>query len=31
MLAQNHDDGLFTPFSFAIAHHLIRAYVDGKA
>ena len=31
MLAQNHNDGLFTPFSFAIAHHLIRAYVDGKA
>jgi NAD+ diphosphatase len=30
MLAQSHSDGLFTPFSFAIAHHLIRAYVDGK-
>ena len=31
MLARNHSDGLFTPFSFAIAHHLIRAYVDGEA
>ena len=30
MLSQNHADGLFTPFSFAIAHHLIRAYADGE-
>lgn len=30
MLAQNHSDGFFTPFSFAIAHHLIRAYAEGK-
>jgi NAD+ diphosphatase len=29
MLTQDHSDGLFTPFSFAIAHHLIRAWVDG--
>lgn len=29
MLEQKHGDGLFTPFRFAIAHHLIRAYVDG--
>lgn len=30
MLTQDHSDGLFTPFSFAIAHHLIHAWVDGK-
>jgi len=30
MLTQNHTGGLFTPFSFAIAHHLIGAYVGGK-
>jgi NAD+ diphosphatase len=29
MLSQNHTGGLFTPFSFAIAHHLIRAFADG--
>lgn len=30
MLGQDHSGGLLTPFSFAIAHHLIRAYADGK-
>jgi NAD+ diphosphatase len=30
MLEQNHTGGFYTPFSFAIAHHLIRAYVNGE-
>jgi NAD+ diphosphatase len=31
MLARKHPDGLFTPPPIAIAHHLIRAYVERGA
>lgn len=30
MLARKHPDGLFTPPPLAIAHHIIRAFVDGE-
>jgi NAD+ diphosphatase len=30
MLARHHPDGLFTPPPSAIAHHIIRAFVDGE-
>lgn len=31
MLARRHPDGLYTPPSIAIAHHIIRAFVEGEA
>jgi NAD+ diphosphatase len=31
MLLRQHPDGLLTPPPFAIAHHLIRAFVEGEA
>jgi NAD+ diphosphatase len=31
MLARRHPDGLYTPPPSAIAHHIIRAFVDGEA
>lgn len=30
MLARKHPDGLFTPPPLAIAHHIIRAFVEGE-
>ena len=31
VIVHNHPDGLLTPPPLAIAHHLIRAFVEGEA